>query len=118
MEEKILFDEQKPTKDGKYHTNRGYLEFNVELGHFLDDDGFPIYSDDKIKWWIEKVDISIQSTEKRIGWVKKRVGLSELQEEYFRFILNQQEQVITNLTNQIADLKKIKPGFIKKNLEI
>ena len=110
MEEKILFDEQKPTKDGKYHTNRGYLEFNVELGHFLDDDGFPIYSDDKIKWWMEIPNVHILATEQKIGWIKKRVELSDLQEEYVRFILNEQEREITRLFNQVKSLKEIDVG--------
>ena len=103
-EKKILFSEQKPTADGTYPTNRGDLFFSVmdvdeEGGVFCDDHGFPIYSRDKIKWWIDKP--ILNETDRNIGWIKKRVELSDLQEEYIRFILDQQQ-------NQIRDLKKIK----------
>lgn len=53
-----LFAEEKPILEGYYHTNRGLLWFNPEeednygeKGVFCDEDGFPIYTRDKVKWW-------------------------------------------------------------------
>jgi hypothetical protein len=54
-DKKILFSEEKPILEGFYQTNRGDLWFDFEEGLFCDDDGFPIYSTDKVKWWIKKV---------------------------------------------------------------
>lgn len=98
-----FFDVVRPTKNGKYNTNRGELEYNVEIGHFLDDDRFPIYSDDKILWWDDISPQFTQGAKNRLEWIKKRVELSDLQEDIVGFMLNQQEQIIISLTNKLEN---------------